>query len=207
MACAKLWPDYNQNEIKMKRIFTCFSIMSSLAVCVMCACSHHFICPTNCPDLQLISVWRSYLLLRSNLTISCDVVIWSSIGSTACNISWSKILWTGPVSSLLVQKLKFYTKLDKMTFQTLILCDPFCHWFRIWYLKSYKNSLCLHHDSTDVYWSQICTGHDSSAVVTCAELWPDLIIIYRHQCNTTFYKIQMIWMRWDLHYECGPCFL
>ena len=34
-----------------------------------------------------------------------------------------------------------------------------------------------HHSNDEIMW-QICTCHDSWAVITCANLWPDLIIIY-----------------------------
>ena len=38
-------------------------------------------------------------------------------------------------------------------------------------------SLSFDYSTNNLFTSQICTCHDSLAVVTCAKLWPDLIII------------------------------
>ena len=41
-----------------------------------------------------------------------------------------------------------------------------------------KIALCSNLCSDDPFWSQICTCQDSSAVMACAKLGPDLIIIF-----------------------------
>ena len=44
--------------------------------------------------------------------------------------------------------------------------------------KSCENTSCSYFDSNDLIRSQFCTCHDSSAVMTYAKLWPDLIHIF-----------------------------
>ena len=41
-----------------------------------------------------------------------------------------------------------------------------------------KNSMCSYLDSVVSIRSQFCTCHDSSSVMACAKLWPDLVIIF-----------------------------
>ena len=55
------------------------------------------------------------------------------------------------------------------------------------WLNSWENILCSSFDSIDQIMSSFCTYHDSSAVVTCAELWNDLVIIF-HTKATPFLK-------------------
>ena len=45
------------------------------------------------------------------------------------------------------------------------------------YLKSCENYSSFNEDSEDLVRSQLCTCRDSSAVVTCAKLWSDLLNI------------------------------
>ena len=58
------------------------------------------------------------------------------------------------------------------------IAEPFHKGFMSSQLKSCKNSLHYNPDSDNPMSSQICTFHNSSAVVTCAKLWPDRIIIF-----------------------------
>ena len=46
-------------------------------------------------------------------------------------------------------------------------------------------------DSKNPIKSQICTGHDSSAVVTYAKLWPDLIIIHHVRATWIFTRFEL----------------
>ena len=72
---------------------------------------------------------------------------------------------------------------------------------------SCKKFFCFNHDSHNPVRSQICTCHDSWAVVACAKLWPDLIIIFHVRdsncgniwiiCSLTLYEI--------LHCSLGNC--
>ena len=48
-------------------------------------------------------------------------------------------------------------------------------WAQDWNLM--KSSLCCNFDCNGLNRSQICTCHDSAAVVACAKLWPDLMIM------------------------------
>ena len=53
-----------------------------------------------------------------------------------------------------------------------------CHnWFKSSWLKSYEYSLCTNIIFISPIWSHVCTCHDSSAVVTCAKLWLNLVFI------------------------------
>ena len=72
-----------------------------------------------------------------------------------------------------------------------------CHWFKglchhhvpvthftefmSSYLKIYKSSLGFNCNFDDTIRSQICTCHDSWAVVKCTKLWPDYIIIFQER--------------------------
>ena len=48
-------------------------------------------------------------------------------------------------------------------------------------------------DSDYAIRSQICTCLDSSAVMTCANLWPDLVIIFRTRATCVF-TISKLWV-------------
>ena len=52
-----------------------------------------------------------------------------------------------------------------------------------------KNSSCSSCDSNDSTRSQICTCHDSSAVMACAKLWTDLISIFYIRAMHTFIRL------------------
>ena len=54
--------------------------------------------------------------------------------------------------------------------------DP-CH--KVFISSSCEKSFCPDFDSNDRISSQFCTCHDSWAVMTCAKLWPDSIIIFQ----------------------------
>ena len=66
----------------------------------------------------------------------------------------------------------------------------------LWF-KSYTNSLCSILYSSDQIRSQICTCHDSSAVMTRANLWPDPIIII-HVTATCIITIFELWTHQSL---------
>ena len=57
----------------------------------------------------------------------------------------------------------------------VLFCDPFYKGF-ICSLKSDKNYLCFSYCSDDSIRSQLCTCHNSWAVVICAKLGPDYIV-------------------------------
>ena len=61
-------------------------------------------------------------------------------------------------------------------------------WAHDWNLVS--SHFVLNIDSDDPIRSQFCTCHDSSAVMTCAKLWPDVIIIFhvKSMCTVTRFK-------------------
>ena len=50
-----------------------------------------------------------------------------------------------------------------------------------------------YYDSDGPIRSQICTCHDSLAVMTCAKLWSDQIIIFFSKCNMDHEVINCLW--------------
>ena len=52
-------------------------------------------------------------------------------------------------------------------------------------LKYWSNHFCSYHKLIRL---QFCTSHDSSAVMTCAKLWPDCIIIFQLRAIWIFAK-------------------
>ena len=82
----------------------------------------------------------------------------------------------------------FKTSLVYLRFwQSAMQCDqpsiwhqgPISQQFMSSFLKSHKSSFYSNFNSNNGnIRSQICTCHDSRAVVTCAKLWPDWIIIF-----------------------------
>ena len=60
-------------------------------------------------------------------------------------------------------------------------------WFHYWNLT--KILFALNFNCNVPIWSQFCTCHDSSAVMTCAKLWPDWIIFKAKATFIFFYKI------------------
>ena len=68
------------------------------------------------------------------------------------------------------------------------------------YSKSCQNSFCSRFKMIDLISSPLCTCHDSSAVVTCAKLWPDLVIIFHviSTCNFTRFELwaHKLFVRW-----------
>ena len=50
-------------------------------------------------------------------------------------------------------------------------------------MKSPGSSLCFSYDSNYPIWSQICTCHDSSAVMTRAKFQTNLVIIFQTRAN------------------------
>ena len=53
---------------------------------------------------------------------------------------------------------------------------PFYNGFMSPWSKSRKHSICSHMNNNYWFRSQLCTCHDSWAVVTCAEVWPKMEI-------------------------------
>ena len=70
--------------------------------------------------------------------------------------------------------------------------DPFHQWFMSSQFKSRKNSFGFYFEYKDLIRSHFCTCHDSSAVMTCAKLWPDCITVLHER---TWFLL------WDLVYE------
>ena len=54
--------------------------------------------------------------------------------------------------------------------------------------KSSENMVSSYFDSDDPIRPQLCTCHDSLAVMTCAKLWPDLIGIFHMRATYIFTK-------------------
>ena len=77
------------------------------------------------------------------------------------------------------------------SFHTIDSLDLFHKGFMSSWLKSCENSL-FNCDSNDLIRSEICTYHDSLAVVTCAKLWSDLISIF---------EVRVTWNATSLDYE------
>ena len=65
-------------------------------------------------------------------------------------------------------------------------------WAHYWNLVKMKFS---HFNSNDQIRSQFCTCHDSWAVVACAKLWPDLIVIF-HICKNNSNSCEIWIMSW-----------
>ena len=64
--------------------------------------------------------------------------------------------------------------------------------------KYYKNLGCFYLKNNDQIRSKFCTCHDSSAVVTWAKFWPDLIINFITKARKIFTRFQ----QWA-HKPCG----
>ena len=65
-----------------------------------------------------------------------------------------------------------------------------------WWLKSSEsllNSVCSYIHSNNPIRSLFCTCHDSWAVMTCAKLWPDLMIILCNNNTTLFFTKFVFW--------------
>ena len=73
--------------------------------------------------------------------------------------------------------MKNFRKVEIWGHKVLLQFGPFHKVYMSSQLKSCEKFLCCDSDSDDPNSSQICTCHDSWAVVTCAKLWTDLIII------------------------------
>ena len=58
-------------------------------------------------------------------------------------------------------------------------------------MKSCQNYLCFYYDSNGQTRPQFCTCHDSSAVMTCAKLGPDMIIFCKWSttCSRVDYEL------------------
>ena len=55
-------------------------------------------------------------------------------------------------------------------------CADWLQWGTVSWKQSCKNMNCSYVNNHNQIRSQFCTCHDSSAVMTCAKLWPDWII-------------------------------
>ena len=65
-----------------------------------------------------------------------------------------------------------------------------------WY-ESCKNVCCSNKKNYHQISSHICTCHDSSAVVTCAKLWPDWIFKKNSHKNSQHFNFELINILWN----------
>ena len=72
----------------------------------------------------------------------------------------------------------------------LINKDPFDKQFMGPYLNTFKHQLF---GCNNPIWSQLCTCHDSSAVVACVKGWPDQMII-SHLIGTRIFSKLAVWV-------------
>ena len=68
---------------------------------------------------------------------------------------------------------------------------PFHIWFRSSLSTSHKKSCDYYLMNNYPIRSQFCTCHDSWAVVTCANLWPDWVIRIQFESKQIFMKFQL----------------
>ena len=92
-------------------------------------------------------------------------------------------LHTGSISLLQMQSLLFQ----------VMISDSFHNGLMSTWLKPCENYFCLNFHFNYSIQSQICTCHGSSAVVACAKLWPDLIII-RHSWTRCIFTKFGLWV-------------
>ena len=89
-----------------------------------------------------------------------------------------------------VWRLQIKIPISQMKSETLlrlpISWDQFHKGFISSWFKYCENFFCSSYDYNYQIWSQICTCHGSWAVVTCAKLWPDLIIIFQVKSMCSF---------------------
>ena len=71
-------------------------------------------------------------------------------------------------------------------------------------MKSCENCICFNYNLKDQVRPHFSTCHDSTAVVTCAKLWPDLVIIYHISvtCHFTRFGWWALNRSWDGSQEC-----
>ena len=94
-----------------------------------------------------------------------------------------------------------------------IAWDTFHKWFMSSWMKSYENVFCFNLDLSHTIRSQMCTCHDSLAVMACAKLWsdwPDLIINF-HTRKKTIRIRSGFGYHWDCRcpntIRCQPIFM
>ena len=86
---------------------------------------------------------------------------------------------------------------------------PFHKEFMGLLFKSYKKTCCSYIKHNNENRSQLCTCHDSSAVVTWANLWPGLIFRIKPRVKRTFTRFELwaqkIYVKWvsDHWSSCG----
>ena len=69
----------------------------------------------------------------------------------------------------------------------LVLCLLYESWNL--FHKNYFTKFSKNYHSDGPIWSPICTCHDSSAVVTCAKLWSDWVIIFQERVTWIFRRL------------------
>ena len=73
-----------------------------------------------------------------------------------------------------------------MTSKSINAWDAFYEQFMRSSLKSCENLFCYNFDFDKSIRSQICTCSDNWAVMICANLWPDLIIVFHVRATQIF---------------------
>ena len=121
------------------------------------------------------------------------VIWWESPRLHICiYLPWHYMTWIHSYGSM-VKWLWFLRPMSQRVYELLV--------------EILQTFSCFITNSNDPIRSQICTCPDSSAVGTCAKLWPDLVVILSWKIGKNFYKFWIMGSYKLLWIGCQWCLM